>query len=224
MNKLTILAALTVAVFGSAHAGTPGYDIKNNRPLSQNLEQLGYAEVSEGLYQSKGGSGQGFVALTDKGRSAMANKLLDLRARFEKIATNDGVSAGEKRLLQTLSDSVARLNKVSQASKTVINRGECASFAQIAAGASASNGDSAMAAAGVTLDFSPVTPTGNYAIAATDNTYDVDYGEGFDWAQASTYEYGSCMSFADAGVSCPDGGGVNAYEYSVSPNLYCQPR
>jgi hypothetical protein len=224
MKNLTLFSALMLALVGTANsAGVHTYDIKKPEPVDQHLVKIGYVEVSDGLFQSEGGKGKGFVALTASARASMAAKITDLRNRYQASAGSDGVSAGEQRVLKAFDDSVARMRKSAQSSKTVVNRGECGSGAQIAAGASAINGNSAMAAAGVTIDFGPTTPTGNYALAVTDNAYDVSFGEGSDWAQASAYSYGSCISYAYASVSCPDGGYLDAVEYSVDPYTICQP-
>jgi hypothetical protein len=145
----------------------------------------------------------------------MSAQAIDLRNRYQASAGSGGISAGEQRLLKALDDSIARMRKAAQSSKTEVARGQCGS-AEIVASASATNGDSAMASAGVPFGFSPGPLTSNFVVAATDNSTNYSYGEGLYWAHTSAYEYGSCMSYAYADVSCQDGAIVSAIDYSVA--------
>jgi hypothetical protein len=77
MKNLTLFAALMLALVGTANsAGVHTYDIKKPEPVDQHLIKIGYVEVSDGLFQSEGGKGKGFVALTARARACRPKQLI----------------------------------------------------------------------------------------------------------------------------------------------------
>jgi hypothetical protein len=205
----------------SSLASASGWDFKNDQNLVQTLTDRGYVEVSKGLYQNDAGGGNRYVAFGAQARLALAAHVLQFQADYEKVLKANGISKSERGTLNNLLNIAEELSRPTEISKTMISEGSCASGAQVAAGAAAESGESAMAAAGVTIDFGPTTPTANSAYAGTDNTFAFDEGVGSDWAYASTYEFRSCGSYAAGSVSC-DGGGAFAMESSLAPD--CIPR
>lgn len=209
---------LFVALFvASAAAAAQSADIKAPRdPLK------GMTQVSDGLYARISADRESYIATNAAGRNAMAEKMRKVSAEFAKLYAIDGITRSERAAMERSEHIQKELLQPATQSKEADS---CNSGAALFASVAVSEGHSASANAGITLDFGPTTPTQNYAYARAGNNWADDYGTGLDTASASIFNASACISEAIAQVTCPAGdGGDGAWNWdiSVDPNSNCQ--
>lgn len=205
MQKLTV-AMLTLLAAGAVHADTSA--------LESQLVARGMSEVEPGLYASAEKSSRRFVAVSAAGHQALAQRINTQVTQLRTVLGKNGSTAAEQRFIDGLAKGAEALRAAANKS------GYCNSGAQVYATASAYWGTEAMAAAGISLDFGPTTPTSNYAFAGTDQAPGNSSSTvGRDDAVAYVYSGYGCYSAAIATVSCPngDGPGAAAYQFSEHP-------
>lgn len=190
---ITLLAAALIAQ--TAHAAKP--DVQTAPGLE------GMALISDGLYARQTESGDAYVAINAAGMKSLAVRVEQTRQRAGALFAKDGVSPSEQLFLDRIQGTIDSLNADASLKATQIRGGSCPSGATLYTKAVANNGNAASAYAVNSLDFSPPTPTFNEASAYTDFNSDYVTATGLTPAQTSVSSAGSCISAAEARVTCP---------------------
>lgn len=184
----------------------------------------GMNQVADGLYVRKSADRESYFATSAAGRAAIAEKMRKVNAEFSRHYAKDGISLQEQDLLTRSEQTQQRLRQATSLSKAR-ETGGCGNGAFLVATADASDGHSAGASAVNAVDFGPATPTTNVAWARAGWYQDYSVEIGTTQANASVYNYASCLSEATGEVFCPSGypGGTGtAYAISVDPYSNCQ--
>lgn len=194
--------------------------------LVDSLQSQGFTSLSDGLNVNTMGTGKALVATNAAGHQALAMQIKAERAIYERAALTDGLSAGEQRVLDRLQDNIDALQaRPSLAKDSQSSYGSCLTpnGASLYASATSNNGTSASSTAVNALDFGPITPTYNFAEAATEYTYTSNAAVGATAATASTSSPRSCYAYSASSVTCPGEAypGVSAFASSSSSAPRC---
>jgi hypothetical protein len=200
IKTLALCLASLLPAFASANDQTSLHD-------RLTLEE-GMSMISNGLYFEKTQSGESYVATNADGRRALAARVRAVDAQMKQAATG-------LRLDPARTNALLGILEAPQAKGSMNREGNCGA-ARVFANASSSNGTSANASAVNGLDFSPVTPTANYAEAYTDLIFNSSTGTGYTAAQAQAYEANSCYSGAYSSVTCPGASSPAVVAWAVS--------
>lgn len=192
--------------------------------VAQSLLDRGYQQLSDGLYANNKTAGKSLIAINAAGHQALALQVQAELEIFKSAAQTDGISTGEQRIMDRLQANIDRLQAVS-AKDSQANYGTCLTpqGATLYAAANSTGGTSADSTSVNALDFGPITPTDNYAEAATEYSFSSNSNVGASAASASTSHAMSCYAYGYSYVICPGETqpGVSAFASSTSSRPRC---
>lgn len=176
----------------------------------------GLKPVADGLYASYTKDGATFVPTNNAGRLALAAHIDALKQQQAARLGADGLNSFEQDLIERLEQSAQTLKAQASQKAYDSDGGTCGNGNTLSTIAIAQGGYLASASAVNALDFGPATPTTNVASAYNDFSSDYSVQYGLTAAAADVNDYGSCISVAEASVTCPGNSYPSSYAFTYS--------
>lgn len=207
-----VSGALALALSGLAVAGTPDAQPATAVP------------ISDGLYATLHAHSGSFVATNAAGKLELARRIEDVRAQALAAYSVDGLQPNEEGVLARLTASAQSLRQEATIKASQSSGGTCGNGNTLHTSAIATNGYNASAFAVNAIDFGPATPTLNYAVAYNDFNSNEVTATGLVAAQTSVSNPGSCISVAEARVTCPGAtvAASRSFAYSINRAPACR--
>ncbi len=201
------VSTLALALFSGAAMAAPSLDVV----LTQNQ---GMTKVSDGLYATKNGEDESYVATNQSGKDALLVIMKQSRITLEQAFARNGISRTEQLTLDQLDASIADLS-IPSAKAQDQDAGSCGTT-QIFTQATSTGGTTSSAHAYATNASGPVAATQNFAAASAGITIQQTNTVGAVPASAAASNPNVCAATGYAKVGCPAGTGGSIYSYAVS--------